>query len=397
MIVLLSCGGQNSFVPSTPTNTRTLPPTSTATLTPTPIPTDTPTPVPTPVGGSGKLILGAARQESPSSDQTSRIYLYDVSAHKATLLLEGFFLLGKATPDGSKMFLYRYTEGQEFGEFYIADVNDPRPILLHDRVYSTNSIVWLPATDWIAFVASVNNKNQVFVIHPDGTGLMQVTESNIGAGEVLPAFDGGIYWEEAQSRDSGHYSYGYRWTKIDGSETKQLDWIRSAISLDGKNVAYISIDRMFQGISEFVISNLDGSNSTTISIETLEPPKTELSRFWDLSWLPNNHGVLAEVSWCDSGTTCTNKYFIFSRDGTILRELPETIIQETILFESRLFGDWSPDTRLYGYPRFDKFESGNFQTTPMIFDLEAMETKSLEIKLNDGFKITKIYWLSSGK
>ena len=88
--------------------------------------------------------------------------------------------------------------------------------------------VWLPGTDWIAFTAHAAGESrwQLFIIHQDGTELTQITHSKIGVLDFLPYFDGGIYWEEGFSSIEQHasWSYGYYWTKLDGSETKSIEY-----------------------------------------------------------------------------------------------------------------------------------------------------------------------------
>jgi hypothetical protein len=410
LLIFSSCRGQSAAV--LPTSTGTAIPSPTATFTPTAIPTDTPTPAPTqtPVGGAGKLILGVEHQAAVSSANEPGIYLYDLSTQQTTLLFEGFSLVGKASADGSKILLSRPKEGTLSGELYIADVRGSDPVLLHADVLVgyPNAISWLSGTEWIAFLAYVQNMIQVFVIHPDGTELTQVTNSSIGAGELLPAFDGGVYWEEAQLRTNGYRSYGFRWTKLDGSETTELDWDRPAISLDGRKVSYMPLSvvlAMFQGTgtSEFVISNLDGSNPVSVPIEILQLPETySFTRFEAFSWLPDDKGLLVQVTFVDTGDVSQSRYFIFSADGKLLQELPETFFPETTSsFLNWVYwqkGDWSPNARLYVYPGIKTYEPGkSIQTTPMILDVETMQTERLEIPLEDGFTITKIFWLSGEK
>jgi hypothetical protein len=90
-------------------------------------------------------------------------------------------------------------------------------------------------------IAFSGNRSQAFVIHPDGTELTQVTNSGIGVLDILPTFDGGIYWEEGYENRSGSHSRGFNRTKLDGSETKDLDsWMKPAISNNGAYVAYLA-------------------------------------------------------------------------------------------------------------------------------------------------------------
>ena len=410
LLISSSCGGQSAAV--LPTSTGTAIPSPAATFTPTPMPTDTPTPAPTPtpVGGAGKWILGVDRQEAASSTNEPGIYLYDLATQRATLLFEDFSLVGKASADGSKILLSRPKEGTLSGDLYVADVSGSDPVLLHaDAVVGApNAIAWLPGTERIAFLAYVQNKIQVFVIRTDGTELTQVTNSSIGAGELLPAFDGGIYWEEAQLRTNGYYGYGFRWTKLDGSETKELDWDDPAISLDGRKVAYIPssvVLAVFQGTgtSEFVISDLDGSNPVSVPIEALQLPETySFTQFEAFSWLPDDEGLLVQVTFTETGNVSQARYFIFSADGKLMQELPETFFSETTSsFLNWVYwqkGDWSPDARLYIYPGIKTYEPGKrFETTPMMLDVETRQTERLEIPLDDGLTITKIFWLSGEK
>jgi hypothetical protein len=81
----------------------------------------------------------------------------------------------------------------------------------------------------------------------------------------------------------------------------------------------------------------------------------------------------------------------------MLKELPDTIIPIAASWYWWTDGDWSPDNRLYVYERVEKYESGNIQSAPTLFDIETMKTESLEIKLDDGLQITRMYWLPIGK
>jgi len=389
--------------------TKTPTPTSTPTNTPTPTSTNTPTPTPTPVGGSGRLVLGINRYDTSSSSNIPGVYLYDLSTHKATLLFEGFSLWGRVSPDGNKLLVSRQIQGQNNSqELYAVDLNGSNSTLLYRYVFNQFAPIWLPGTNWIAFLAFINQKVQVFVIHPDGTGLTQVTQSTIGVGEILSAYDGGIYWEEALSTRSGYYSHGYRWTKIDGSETKKLDdWRNPAISFDGRYIAYVDsnpcqIEGVYMLGCSLTISKLDGSNSTTISIDTLQLPKADFVSFSGVVWLPNDLGVLAKIGLCNEGETCTSKFVIFSAEGTFLKEFLEAVLPGVFPGEMSWFlwldGDWSPDNRLFIYERPDKFELGKaLQTTPMIFDLETMNAEILEITLDEGLVVKRMYWLPNGE
>jgi hypothetical protein len=101
---LSSCHTQSTPTLPIPTNTLAASPTPTIILTPTPTPTSTitsapthtPTLAPTPAGGSGKLFIEVLQKDKSSPEIGANIFLYNLSAHKSTLLFEDFSLLEKS-------------------------------------------------------------------------------------------------------------------------------------------------------------------------------------------------------------------------------------------------------------------------------------------------------------
>jgi hypothetical protein len=183
-------------------------------------PTLSPTPAPTLIGGGNKLILNL-RDESNNIAGGS-LYLYDLQTGETTLLLEEYQCLA-ISPDGDKLVLTQPDGQNNKVALYTSDTNGSHLILLHENIFNSES-VWLPDTDWISFLSyGDNEKIQVFIVHPDGTGLEQLTHSTIGAGKIFSYFDGGVFWEEALVTSLGTWSHGFRRTTIDGSETQTVE------------------------------------------------------------------------------------------------------------------------------------------------------------------------------
>lgn len=389
-LVVSACGPGQIFSPTfTPTPTITLTPTSTPTPTPTPTPTLTPSPTPTPIGGGlGQLVFAARRcQTWPSCDFS--IYKYDLQSRQSSLLFEGFYLEG-ISPDGNKLLVFSVAQvNPEKYELYTVNLDGSSPILLHNNFYLSTPR-WLPGTDWIAFIAFEGGKTQVFVIHPDGTGLTQVTHSNIGVIDILPSFDGGIYWEEGHQTGRNIYSSGFRWTRLDGSETKKLDdWNDPSISIDGNYVAYVNEGDLCEHCS-VTITKIDGSEAVTIPIENLQLSEAMFVVFDGVAWLPNSVEVIAKVILCN--TECDEtRYFLFSLSGELLRELPPEA--NWIPNISGMYTwPWSPDGRSFIFQGYEQTDTGG-RTTQNMYEMDTGQVKVIEFGLEPELDVYKVFWL----
>lgn len=120
-------------------------------------------------------------------------------------------------------------------------------------------------------------------------------------------------------------------------------------------------------------------------------------------WLPNDLGVLAKINLCNSGEYCTTKVINFSAEGSFLEEIPEADISTEFPVDRTWLlwsdGDWSPDNRLFILAAPGKIERRKilFWTPPRIFDLETMNAGILEIALDEGLEVNKMFWLPNGK
>src|SRR5690606_28186407 len=101
--------------------------------------------------------------------------------------------------DGKKILLK--ANQWETGNLYLVDIAQPEQMkLLHENV---DDVAWLGDSDWIGFISKANGIRQVFVVHSDGSGLTQVTNSSVGAVFLMPLFDDGVYWGEGTIGNNG--------------------------------------------------------------------------------------------------------------------------------------------------------------------------------------------------
>jgi hypothetical protein len=227
-LVMAACNMQSTPEPTAiPTETPTpIPPTATPTLSPTPEPTSTPTVMPTLIGGrSGHLLFQVA---CPVYDQfVQSIFLYNLVSHELDPFLEGYTALDVSS-DGKKILLK--ANQWETGNLYLVDIAQPEQMkLLHENV---DDVAWLGDSDWIGFISKANGIRQVFVVHSDGSGLTQVTNSSVGAVFLMPLFDDGVYWGEGTIGNNGltRTIREYKFTKLDGTET-EVSNIRETLPL----------------------------------------------------------------------------------------------------------------------------------------------------------------------
>lgn len=386
VILLSACGPGQVFGPTiTPSSTTTPTPTPTSTSTPTSTPTLTPTPTPTPIGGgSGFLVYGTV-----SCPATSRPYCIDPSIHilnldtqQSTLVIDHHTLQG-VSPDGTRLLI-----ADEAKKLYLVNLDGSNPIFLHNNYQW--SAAWLPGTDWIAFIASEGSQPQAFIIHPDGTGLTQVTESTIGVVSVQPVFDGGIYWEEGNST----HTTGYSWTKLDGSETRKsirnsYGWVYTS---DGTYGAYQYFDPVTW--EQFlVITKTAGSELVSILGEIIadffELP--DATGYWirPNGWTPDNKELLVSGGTCNVRNECEEKVFRFSRNGEILGEFaPE--VGDWSVQDHLLPYPWSPDGRSFLIYQYDQV-SGLLPF--LIYHLDTGKIELVDLKLDQDTFSRSIFWL----
>ena len=390
-----------SLFGATTTATPTVTPSSTPEPTPTPTSrftptwTQTPGPTYTPIGGSGKLLVGALICDPFDSDNcTQHIYLYDLSLGRATISLDDYFLEG-LSPDGTRLLVSLVGKDSLYdierpGELYLTDLDGSNPVLLSSSfIHRENlSAAWLPETDLIAFLGTDNDRTEVFTIHPDGSGLSQVTQSVEGVGHFLPRLIyGEIYWEEG----IGDYRYGWNRTTLDGAITRDIDdWWDLKVSPDGKFVAYLknwSVPKNYCYACELAISRADGTGTAIISVAELigYTDLDQIPNFRGYFWFPDSQRILAQVLTFDTKGHEIYNHFVFSTSGEYLEKLD---------VEQLILGDWSwsPDWQQFAYIYY-KMGGGRSMRVPEILDFGTMQTRDVDPDFFNDLHPYVILWL----
>jgi Tol biopolymer transport system component len=92
------------------------------------------------------------------------------------------------SPDGSELVFSAYVPAADSTALYVvnADGTDPRQIVSTD--VGAVSAQWSPDGRWIAFTSRYRSHPQVWVVHPDGTGLAKLTDGADGSNSVAPVW-----------------------------------------------------------------------------------------------------------------------------------------------------------------------------------------------------------------
>jgi hypothetical protein len=390
-ITITACGSRKLLGPTfTPTSTITLPPTSTPTLTPTSTTTPsstftlTPSPTPTPFGGGGQLIVQCYRGDSPDTS-ISGIYSYNISTQLTNLILDNYILAGTST-DGSKLLVSPMGKFHSLGELYLLNLDGSDPVLISKNFGVGGNAYWFSDSNIIVFRAKNGSLFQLYTRGQDGT-MEQITKSTYGVGGFLPVMsNGGIYWIE----DDDYRSYGWRWTNIEGTETKKFqNWIHLTISPNGEYIAY---DYWYQPIpgrglvTEFYISKTDGSNPIKLDIsEIVKNPSKDSPPFIIGSlWFPDSQRILFTILLHNS-VGDTQRYLILSTSGELLREINmvEYYIDN---------GSWSPDGRQYVFITGINI-GDNYVTSLKVLDIETMQIQDIDLNISNDTPINSIFWL----
>jgi len=413
ILITTACGPGQVFGPTlTPTPTVTLTPTSTptATPTPTPTPTHTPTPTitPTPIGGRSGLLLHERVCKKRYEPCASKLYTYDINTHRVSSFLEGYEPVG-ISPNGKKAALTKTENGKT--DLFVADLANPQKMdLLYENIKYVNlrDATWLPETDWIGFISIIESKKQVFIIHPDGSGLTQVTHSSIGAVRLEPAFNNGVFWGEGIIPDSGGGTiYGYKWTKLDGTEVSYTNFV--GVSTDGK-VAVEASDMMVMGNPCFycniILIDTESGERKEISLP-IEFSISDPSVFSEMGSSPMKKDQwIVEGLFSDSDK---GKYFIYTQNGqsrsidllTDFYNRPDENADYYDLIGYPFFWNISPDGKKTVIKRvvYTK-EPYSTEESYFLLDLETFETQplpNLEYTYKDGtakgFAIVNVFWI----
>lgn len=160
-------------------------------LTPTPTPLPTPTPTPTPAATPTPGPLSWYKGDIAFlSDRSGKVGLYVMPPsgkwvrHMPDEYMEEYKKLrdkGRLAPGGKarvyaegvganksvQLFIWRYDIPQSWG---------PRRQLT-DSPQPDYDPVWSPTGEWIAFVSERTGNDEIWIVHPDGTGLKQLTKN----------------------------------------------------------------------------------------------------------------------------------------------------------------------------------------------------------------------------
>jgi hypothetical protein len=325
--VLAGCG--TSLSPIVIGTATPVPPTNTPTFTPSPVPTNTPTVTPTPMGGASGLLLSAngsillatttsTPREYFFRENLDLIFAYDMS-QKRISLIDGYYCIG-VSPDGKKIAM-RKTENDKT-DLFVMDLSKPEEIIpLYENVVTINLVsdysYWLPGTEWIGFIAKKDWIPQIFVIHPDGSNLTQVTHSTIGAVSLYPVFNDGIIWDEGTESKWGGNIQNTKWTKLDGTEKILSKGMVSAVFPSGKYLV-----EPVPPYAPWVATDCHGCTINIVDPATDEVKEITLTRprpdtnypsvqpLSDTKWLVRWHNNLDK-----NGSSSTFEYWFYSSEG----------------------------------------------------------------------------------
>ena len=308
---------QTAAPPASPTPTAPLP-----TVTPLPSPTSTPAPIS--LGGSNQLLLGVAKC-SPDGQggcayESLGIYLSNPDGTQQQQLLGNGDING-LSPDGSKVLVSKRSAdgGQTLSVLTLADAKLYALGAIYENQYSCDrshcGAIWLPDGQRIAFIATLNNEKNIFLVKADGSGMIQVTWPGSNS---LPAYlypspsSDHIFWVKG----SAAVVEGVLTARLDGAEQKQIEKIHDpAFSPNGAQVAYLKPTNDLGFQEGFFVSAADWTNETQVYA-----PKINES-VDTYAWSPDGSRMVFSVSLCNPKCD-TSKYYLWPTSGTGLVELP---------------------------------------------------------------------------
>lgn len=319
--------------------------------------------------------------------------------------MDGYEPVG-VSPDG-KLAALTKTENN-VTNLYIVDFTEPENITLLQQ--NITDATWLPGTNWIGFISSAGNTPQVFIVHPDGSDLTQVTKSSLGAGKLNPAFNNGIFWGEGT--DSIRQT---KWTKTDGTELAYPSI--ASVALNGEIIITISPNGLTPkgfcfGCNIIIFDTATGEQNEISLLNELSVPDDITFTSMYVNPLPNGQW-LVDGSISDSGNDQYNsgntKYYIYSPNG---KSYPIDLLQDYAdLPDNADFYNW------LGYPHFWSVSPDGHKTViervvytkePLdykksfyLFDLATFETQLLpnlgfsnKEDITSGFFIDSIFWIN---
>lgn len=308
---------QTAVPPATPTPTAPPP-----TITPLPSPTSTPPPVS--LGGSNQLLLGVAKcspvEQSSCKYESLGIYLSNPDGTQQQQLLEKGNI-NSLSPDGSKVLVSQPSAdgGKTLSVLTLADSN----LLLLSAIYENEYLcdlsrcgaIWLPDGRRIAFIATLYDEKNIFLVNADGSGLIQITwpGSNSQPAYLYPSRSNEqIFW----AKGSTAIVEGVFTAKLDGTEQKPIEKIHDpAFSPNGAQVAYLKPTNDLGFQEGFFIASTDWTGE----IQVYAPKINESVDTY--SWSPDSSRMVFSVSLCNPKCD-TNEYYLWSDSSKGVVELP---------------------------------------------------------------------------
>jgi TolB protein len=177
---------------------------------------------------------------------------------------------GAFSPDGRTIAFYSKRAGR--AQVYLADRDGANPRLLvdagPDRTYNPT---WSPDGRWIAYYREKGDgKDQVHVIHPDGTGDVNVTQDEHN--NIFPGWtpDGRVvYGRGTRGVPTLAYTVG-----VDGSGKAPLHGLRSfftRFSPDGSRMAYVEERVEPRGVRLMVAAST-GAAGVAVPLDSVGSP-----------------------------------------------------------------------------------------------------------------------------
>jgi hypothetical protein len=305
-------------------------PTPTAPLpTVTPLPSPTSTPAPVSLGGSNQILLGVAQclpgEQAGCAYESLGIYLSNPDGSVQQQLLGNGNING-LSPDGSKVLVSQ--PGADGGQTLSVLTLAGSKLLLLSAIYENEYLcdlsrcgaIWLPDGKRVAFIATLYNEKNIFLVNADGSGMIQLTWPNSNSQPIYlypaPSNDH-IFW----AKGSAGVAEGVLTARLDGAEQKQIEKIHDpAFSPNGAQVAYLKSTNDLGFQEGFFVAAADWTNETQI----YAPKINESVDVY--SWSPDSSRIVFSVSLCTPKCD-TSKYYLWTTSGVGLVELPAVVGQ----------------------------------------------------------------------
>ncbi len=268
------------------------------------------------------------------------------------------------SPDGSRIVFQSDRTGTD--QIYLMNTDGSDVQQLTEFEFGAETPVWSPDGKKIAYAAyTAEDNNDVFIMNPDGTDNIRLTNGPGYDGHAHWAFNGQrIVFNSDRSSPDLNVPWNERWHEIhsiraDGSDIRQHSQCRDvctygSISPNGEKILFRKVVQQTgfswdlsqrERNSEVFIADIDGSNEQNISSNAAFDG-------WPV-WSPD--GTRIAFASNRSGPARVGQLFIVNADGTAVRQItsgPWSYAQPA----------WSKDgSKLYAYQLMenDEFEFGD--------------------------------------